>query len=48
MEIWVSRHHLYNEDNCPPIQKLCDAQPPGNNPELIDSNWKEVTFGPGH
>ncbi len=35
---------LYNEDNCPPIQKLCDAQPPGNNPELIDSNWKEVTF----
>jgi CxxC motif-containing protein (DUF1111 family) len=30
--------------NCPPVQVDCAAQPPGNQPELIDSDWQEITF----
>jgi len=35
---------LYPEMNCPPVQVDCAAQPPGNQPELIDSDWHEITF----
>jgi CxxC motif-containing protein (DUF1111 family) len=35
---------LYLEQNCPGPQVDCAAQPPGNQPELIDSDWNEVTF----
>jgi CxxC motif-containing protein (DUF1111 family) len=35
---------VFGEENCPPVQKDCDAQPPGNNPELIDINWDELVF----
>jgi len=35
---------LFMEENCPPIQVDCAAQPPGNNPELIDINWDELVF----
>jgi CxxC motif-containing protein (DUF1111 family) len=35
---------LYDKENCPPVQALCAAQPPGNNPELIDMNWDELEF----
>ena len=35
---------LNMEENCPPVQKDCAAQPPGNNPELIDLNWEELVF----
>ncbi len=30
--------------NCPPVRADCAAQPPGNQPELIDSDWHEITF----
>ena len=35
---------LYPEMNCPPVQKDCAAQAPGNQPELIDLNWEELEF----
>jgi CxxC motif-containing protein (DUF1111 family) len=35
---------LYPEMNCPPVQVDCAGQPPGNQPELIDSDWLELTF----
>jgi CxxC motif-containing protein (DUF1111 family) len=35
---------LNMEENCPPVQEDCAAQPPGNNPELIDINWDELVF----
>ncbi len=35
---------LIDYENCPPIQKDCVAQPPGNQPELIDINWEELEF----
>jgi CxxC motif-containing protein (DUF1111 family) len=35
---------LYDKENCPPVQKACADQPPGNNPELIDQNWDELEF----
>ena len=35
---------LYPDMNCPPVQVDCAAQPPGNQPELIDSDWQEITF----
>lgn len=28
----------------PPAQTACAGQPPGNQPELIDSDWEEVIF----
>ncbi len=35
---------LFKEENCPPVQVDCAAQPPGNQPELIDINWVELEF----
>ena len=35
---------LYLTQNCPPVQVDCEAQPPGNQPELIDSDWEELEF----
>jgi CxxC motif-containing protein (DUF1111 family) len=35
---------LYLDMNCPPVQVDCGAQPPGNQPELIDSDWQEIIF----
>lgn len=35
---------LYLEPNCPPVQTDCAAQPPGNQPELIDNDWDELEF----
>jgi len=35
---------LIENENCPPVQLDCVAQPPGNNPELIDINWDELVF----
>lgn len=35
---------LYPDMNCPPVQMDWAAQPPGNQPELIDSDWQEITF----
>ena len=35
---------LHGAMNCPPIQKDCAAQPPGNQPELIDLDWEQLTF----
>ncbi|MEO8037431.1 MAG: di-heme oxidoredictase family protein [Betaproteobacteria bacterium] len=35
---------LYLEQNCPGPQTDCAAQPPGNQPELIDSDWNEIMF----
>jgi CxxC motif-containing protein (DUF1111 family) len=35
---------LYPDMNCPPVRADCAAQPPGNQPELIDSDWQEITF----
>lgn len=35
---------LYLEQNCPGPQTDCAYQPPGNQPELIESDWLEITF----
>jgi CxxC motif-containing protein (DUF1111 family) len=35
---------LYPESNCPPVQTDCAYQPPGNQPELVDSDWEEIEF----
>jgi CxxC motif-containing protein (DUF1111 family) len=35
---------LYPEMNCPGPQVDCMAQPPGNQPELIDNDWEELEF----
>ncbi|MGH9577756.1 MAG: di-heme oxidoredictase family protein, partial [Terriglobales bacterium] len=35
---------LYDKENCPPVQKDCAYQPPGNQPELINVNWEELEF----
>jgi CxxC motif-containing protein (DUF1111 family) len=35
---------LFDKENCPPVQKDCAFQPPGNQPELIDINWEELEF----
>jgi CxxC motif-containing protein (DUF1111 family) len=35
---------LYPDMNCPPVQVDCAAQPPGNQPEPIDSDWQEIIF----
>jgi CxxC motif-containing protein (DUF1111 family) len=35
---------LYPDMNCPHVQVDCAAQPPGNQPELIDSDWQEIIF----
>jgi CxxC motif-containing protein (DUF1111 family) len=36
--------HLYYEQNCPPVQTICRAQLPANDPELIDSDLNELEF----
>ncbi len=36
--------HLYYEQNCPPVQTICGAQLPANDPELIDSDLNELEF----
>ena len=33
---------LFPEENCPPVQTDCAAQPPGNDPEIIDANLTDV------
>jgi CxxC motif-containing protein (DUF1111 family) len=35
---------LYREQNCPPVQHLCTIQTPGNDPELVISDWDELEF----
>jgi CxxC motif-containing protein (DUF1111 family) len=35
---------LYLAMNCPGPQVDCAAQPPGNQPELIDNDWEELEF----
>lgn len=35
---------LYMQENCPPVQTLCLAMPPGNRPELLDYNWDQIEF----
>ena len=35
---------LYIEENCPPMQTICSAMPPGNRPELLDYNWDQMEF----
>jgi CxxC motif-containing protein (DUF1111 family) len=35
---------LYPDMNCPGPQVDCAAQPPGNQPELIDNDWGELEF----
>jgi CxxC motif-containing protein (DUF1111 family) len=35
---------LFENENCPPVQKDCAYQPPGNRPELIQLNWDELEF----
>ncbi len=35
---------LYRVQECPGVQEACRAQPPGNDPELIDLNWEELEF----
>jgi CxxC motif-containing protein (DUF1111 family) len=33
---------LYRAQNCPPVQHLCAIQTPGNDPELVISDWDEL------
>ncbi|HZP89228.1 MAG TPA: di-heme oxidoredictase family protein [Burkholderiales bacterium] len=33
---------LYRAQNCPPIQRLCAIQTPGNDPELTITDWDEL------
>ncbi|MCC7547164.1 MAG: c-type cytochrome [Burkholderiales bacterium] len=33
---------LYRAQNCPPVQTLCAAQTPGNDPELVATDWDEL------
>ncbi len=33
---------LYRAQNCPPAQVLCAAQTPGNDPELVRTDWDEL------
>ncbi len=35
---------LYPEQNCPPLQDICAKEVPGNRPELIDPDWKDLEF----
>jgi len=35
---------LFIEMNCPGIQTDCAAQPPGNQPELINIDWEQLEF----
>jgi CxxC motif-containing protein (DUF1111 family) len=33
---------MYRQQNCPPVQALCAAQTPGNDPELAWTDWDEL------
>jgi CxxC motif-containing protein (DUF1111 family) len=33
---------LYREQNCPPVQRICAMQTPGNDPELVITDWDEL------
>ena len=33
---------LYRAQNCPSVQTLCAAQTPGNDPELVSTDWDEL------
>ena len=35
---------LYPDENCPEVQTMCRAMPPGNQPELLDYNLDQMTF----
>jgi len=35
---------IYKTENCPDIQSMCKQMPPGNNPELIQSDWDAISF----
>jgi CxxC motif-containing protein (DUF1111 family) len=35
---------LYRAQNCPPVQHLCTIQTPGNDPELVITDWDELEF----
>jgi len=35
---------VYNTENCPDAQEMCKRMPPGNNPELIQSDWDAISF----
>ena len=35
---------LYRAQNCPHVQTLCAAQTPGNDPELVTTDWDELEF----
>lgn len=35
---------VYGTENCPDVQKMCKQMPPGNSPELIQSDWDAITF----
>ena len=35
---------LYRAQNCPPVQHLCAIQTPGNDPELVITDWDELEF----
>ncbi|MBI1397861.1 MAG: thiol oxidoreductase [Betaproteobacteria bacterium] len=32
----------YRQQNCPPVQKICAMQTPGNDPELVVTDWDEL------
>lgn len=34
----------YRQQNCPPVQTLCAVQTPGNDPELVVTDWDELEF----
>jgi CxxC motif-containing protein (DUF1111 family) len=33
---------MYRQQNCPPVQKLCAMQTPGNDPEVAWTDWDEL------
>jgi CxxC motif-containing protein (DUF1111 family) len=33
---------VYREQNCPPVQTICSVQTPGNDPELVITDWDEL------
>jgi CxxC motif-containing protein (DUF1111 family) len=35
---------MYRAQNCPPVQHLCVIQTPGNDPELVITDWDELEF----
>jgi CxxC motif-containing protein (DUF1111 family) len=36
--------NAYIEQNCPPVQTICQKQVPGNPIELIDNDWEQFEF----